>query len=64
MPGKHTKADIYLDVGEMGNLHGAWLAKVDLGILGITVIWKRKIGQIKYVYVKSGNQDARSLQAK
>jgi hypothetical protein len=64
MPGKHMKADIYLDIGEMENLHGAWLAKVDLTKLGLTARWKRKTGEIKYVYVKSGNQGARSLQTK
>ena len=64
MPGKHMKADIYLDVGKLEDLHGAWLARVDLTKLGLTARWKRKMGEIKYVYLKTGSQDARSLQMK
>jgi hypothetical protein len=59
MPGKHTKADIYL---EKGNMAQAWLARVDLGKLGWTVKSKRRNGEIKYVYVKTGSQNARDLQ--
>jgi hypothetical protein len=58
------KADIYLDKGEMVDQHGAWLARVDLSKLGFTTRWKRKKGHIKYVYVKSETQDARSLPTK
>ncbi len=62
IPGKHMKADVYLDKGKLGDLHGAWLAKVDLTKLGLTARWKRKMGDIKYVYVKTGSQDARNVQ--
>jgi len=61
MPGKHTKADIYL---ELGNKAQAWLARVDLGKLGWTVKLKRLSGEIKYVYVKTGNQNGKNLQMK
>lgn len=58
------KADIYTVVKEVENLHGAWLARVDLTRLGLTAIWKRKMGEMQYVYLKSGNQDVRSPQTK
>lgn len=67
MPGKHMKADIYIEVDNIEGLHGkaqAWLARVDLTKLGLTARWKRKIGEIKYVYVKTGDRDARNLQMK
>jgi hypothetical protein len=67
MPGKHMKADIYLELGNIEDSHGkpqAWLARVDLTKLGLTVRWKRKIGEIKYVYVKTGTQDATNLHMK
>lgn len=32
----------------------AWLAKVDLGKLGWTARWKRRKGEIKYIYIKKG----------
>ena len=68
MPGKSTKADIYLELGEKTNgeedvndqkdkVH-AWLARVDLGRLGWTTRWKRHMGEIKYVYIKMGDQSA------
>jgi hypothetical protein len=55
------KADIYL---ELGNKAQAWLARVDLGKLGWTVKLKRFNGEIKYVYVKTGNQNGKDLQMK
>jgi hypothetical protein len=66
MPGKDMKADIYLELGSLEDLHGkaqAWLARIDLTKLGLTARWKRKTGEIKYVYVKTGGQ-ARNLQTK
>jgi hypothetical protein len=67
MPGKNMKADIYLELGNMEDSNGkpqAWFAKVDLTKLGLTARWKRKTGEIKYVYVKTGTQDARNSQMK
>jgi hypothetical protein len=61
------KADIYLELENMEDLHGkaqAWLAKLDLTKLGLTARWKRKMGEIKYVYIKTANRDAGNYQTK
>jgi hypothetical protein len=64
MPGTSTKADIYLQLPAKAASQGeveehrekaqAWLARVDLGRLGWTTRWKRRMGEIKYVYIKKG----------
>jgi hypothetical protein len=64
MPGKSTKADIYLELDEKEDVGEekreekekaqVWLARVDLGRLGWTVWWKRHTGEMKYVYLKNG----------
>jgi len=68
MPGTSTKGDLYLEIGGKGdNIYQdlekekakAWLARVDLGKLGWSVKWKRRRGEIKFVYVKKGGQARR-----
>lgn len=61
------KADIYLELENMEDPHGraqAWLAKLDLTKLGLTTRWKRKMGEIKYVYIKTANRDTGNFQTK
>lgn len=67
MPGKSTKADIYLELEDVEGQQGrpkAWFAKVDLGRLGWTARWKRHMGEIRYVYVKKLERDAKNPQTK